>query len=198
MFDAIFFINLAESTDRLAQVSEELRTHDLLHIATRVDAIRVAHRGAEGCLLSHIKALRMGLDAGHDHFLVVEDDITFVRDPKSAVAAFLADHPTSDDWDLVMLAFGFETTTPHKPGVDRVHFAHGAAAYAVTRRFAKTLLAFWEGTTDRFNAGALRPQCDASWTELIPTAKWFCLQPRVGLQRPGFSIICGCYQNYGV
>jgi len=198
MFGAIYYINLDHRLDRKGQIESELEALSWTHLATRIPAVYTPDNGAKGCLLSHILALRTFLDTGLEHALILEDDITFVSDPKPQIAEFLTDHMDSASWDVVMLASGIYGDAPYKPYAIKVLSAQTASAYAVTRSFAEKLLLFWESTVSRFETGTPHPECDMSWKELQPGFNWFCLVPKPCIQRPGYSDIQKRYENYGV
>jgi glycosyl transferase family 25 len=86
-FDHVYVVNLADRTDRLAQIAVELHRigtgFDDPRV-TRFEAIRPADAGgfrsigARGCFLSQLEVLRDALSAGHRRILLFEDDLDFV------------------------------------------------------------------------------------------------------------------------
>jgi glycosyl transferase, family 25 len=86
-FDQIYVVNLAERTDRLAEMAKELERIGTSFDDPRVrrfEAIRPADPGgfrsigARGCFLSQLEVLRIALRAGHRRILLFEDDLDFV------------------------------------------------------------------------------------------------------------------------
>ena len=194
--DTVYYINLSHRTDRRAQVEAELSK--LSWTATRIEADYVPERGALGCARSQIKALRTFLESKFNTALVLEDDIVFTLDPKAQLEQFFHDHPTEDDWDILMLASNMLNWQEYKPYALRVIDAQTASAYVVTRRFAAILLDHWLACLPRFDNRSLGwPECDMSWKELMPHHKWFSLQPRPAMQKPGYSDIEKKLVDYG-
>jgi glycosyl transferase family 25 len=88
-FDHIYVVNLADRTDRLAEMAGELERIGTSFDDPRVrrfEAIRPADPGgfrsigARGCFLSQLEVLRDALRTGHRRILLFEDDLDFVPD----------------------------------------------------------------------------------------------------------------------
>ena len=108
IFTHIYVINLPERTDRRREVEQQLNRFGLSldHPAvTLVPASRPADRGefpnvgARGCFESHLITLRAALDAGHQHFLILEDDADFSDDLDSRLDA-LSEAAQGLDWGI--------------------------------------------------------------------------------------------------
>jgi len=199
MFGAVFYINLDHRVDRKSQIEAEMETLNWTHLTTRIPAVYTPENGAKGCLLSHILALQTFLATGLEHALILEDDITFVTNPKVHVEEFLDEHKDSSSWDVLMLASATYAQAPYKSYAIKVLSAQTTSAYAVTRPFAAKLLQFWESTIPRFEDRLLGfPECDMSWKELQPCSNWFCIHPKLAVQRPGYSDIQKRFEDYGV
>jgi glycosyl transferase family 25 len=70
----LFYINLADRTDRRERVEEQLRPVNYpQHLVHRIDAIR-KNNGAIGCGLSHIRALETIQQMDIPYGMVLEDD----------------------------------------------------------------------------------------------------------------------------
>ncbi len=84
--DAVYCINLARRTDRLAKFEELWKSYNLHYeLFEAVDGNKLVfpenlkqdqfhNVGSVGCNLSHIKVLEEALEAGHKKILVLEDD----------------------------------------------------------------------------------------------------------------------------
>ena len=203
--DLTYVINLEARPDRLEQVRAELQT--LGWSWERVNAVHAPLRGALGCALSHSVALRRFLASPPTarHALVLEDDVTFTRDPRPDMARFLTDYAgkgDSEEWDVLMLASNTvqEVGAPQEY-LTRILDAQTTSAYAVSRRFAPTLLArFDQSARALMWSTTVEPQfcCDIAWKSLQPQSSWFCLAPKAAIQRPGYSDIEGRVTNYNV
>ena len=192
---AVFFINLAHRRDRLAEIETVLDKVQWLEGSSRVDAVLDSEKGAVGCLKSHIKALQTFLETP-DHIqyaVILEDDCEFINDPRPGMQQFLADHGPIG-WDVLMLASNTVREEPYMPYATRVFESQTCAGYAVTKHFAKKLLAHWEKSL--FAKPFL--ECDQSWKQLQIQNRWFCLLPKPGRQRPSFSDIEQRRVEYGV
>jgi len=86
-FDKIYVVNLADRTDRLAEMIGELARIGTSFDDPRIrrfEAIRPVDPGgfrsigARGCFLSQLEVLRDALRAGHNRILLFEDDLDFV------------------------------------------------------------------------------------------------------------------------
>lgn len=196
--DATYYVNLAHRADRRTQLEAQLA--QLGWPAERVDAIHVPQRGALGCAMSHAVALRRFIASSARHALVLEDDVVFTRDPRPAVARFLADHAEAG-WDVLMLASNTVAEAPvaGRDYVTRILNAQTTSAYAVSREFAPELLACFERSAIALQSEHAHAHCcDIMWKALQPGSRWYCLRPKVAMQRPGFSDIEGRVTCYNV
>jgi hypothetical protein len=107
-FTHIYVINLPERTDRRREVEEQLNRFGLSleHPAVSlVPASRPADRGefpnigARGCFESHLITLRAAQDAGHENFLILEDDADFSDDFESRAEA-VSEAAQRVEWDI--------------------------------------------------------------------------------------------------
>ena len=204
-FDLMLYINLDSRGDKRAAVEAELAA--VGWSGRRVTAVHKAP-GELGCALSHIAALQLLLDhPSARHALVLEDDFMFVRDPRADVARFL-DRFGADGWDVLMLSSNTRLEQPHGDVdfVTRILEAQTTSGYAVTRAFAPALLASFNRSAElladvslRHADGAVQTEhcIDQQWKRLQPLARWFCLAPRAGAQRPGLSDITGLVVDHG-
>ena len=204
-FGLILYINLDSRADKRTAVEAELAA--VGWPGRRIAAIHKAP-GELGCALSHIAALQLLLDQpSARHALVLEDDFVFMRDPRADVARFL-DRFGADDWDVLMLSSNTQLEQPHGDAdyITRILEAQTTSGYAVTRAFAPALLASFNRSAElladarlRHADGAVQTEhcIDQQWKVLQPLARWFCLAPRAGAQRPGLSDITGLVVDHG-
>jgi FkbM family methyltransferase len=204
-FDLILYINLDSRVDKRAEIEAELAK-----VGWSGRRLPAVHRvpGELGCALSHAAAMQLLLDhPSARHALILEDDFGFVRDPSADVARFLSRFD-ADGWDVLMLASNTRKEQPHGDAdyVTRILEAQTTSGYAVTRAFAPTLLrsfnesaALLADERNRHYDGAVRTEhcIDQHWKRLQPDARWFCLAPRAGVQRPGLSDITGLVVDHG-
>lgn len=110
-FDRVVCINLARRADRWQEFQSRIPTDFPFGKIERYDAIDgkltppphwwMGGSGAWGCYRSHMRILEECLHAGHDSYLVFEDDATFVEGFAKQVADYFAALPA--DWGLVYL-----------------------------------------------------------------------------------------------
>lgn len=141
--DALFplqvCINLDRRPDRWGRVRERFARHGLGRVA-RFPAVDGAGleppagwqhpRGAFGCLLSHLEAVRRARREGVPQVLILEDDVVFHPDLHARFAAGLEELP--DDWD--MLYFGaLHDREPERvsPRLARLTRSYSTFAYAL-------------------------------------------------------------------
>jgi hypothetical protein len=198
-FDHVFYINLDHRTDRKRMIEAELGSVHWLNKTTRIPAVPWPALGALGCIRSHISAMKAFLaDPSLRHALFMEDDITFLYDPRVNVTRFLKEHGDSG-WDVLMLASNTNEEAPYREYATRILDAQTASAYAVTREFAPKLLElFEEGERGLAVAYADELVTDQIWKRIQRGSRWYCLKPRVGIQRPSYSDIEKKAVDYGV
>ncbi len=157
-FERVSIINLAERTDRRAEILVELRNAGLEPDGGRIEffpAIRVAdaagfpNPGYHGCFLSHLGVLKQAQARGAANVLVFEDDAMisarFKADEESLVA-----YLQSVDWGIVYFGHGLEgfadrptVLKPHRPGAPLAHF------YAVNAKYMGRLIDLMEKMLQR-------------------------------------------------
>jgi GR25 family glycosyltransferase involved in LPS biosynthesis len=109
-----FVINLADRTDRRREMEAQLRRvgwEAIFQPATRPDtADGFPSVGARGCFLSHLATLNRGLGT-RGHVLIMEDDLSFVKDFPRLWNAAIEDLETKN-WSIFYA--GHTLTTEHE------------------------------------------------------------------------------------
>jgi glycosyl transferase family 25 len=189
-----FYINLDRRTDRRAEIESELASKGI--VAERFPAIEFKPP-AIGCTLSHISVLTLARDRCYESVMIFEDDFQFLVD-KPEWDDLIAKLPPS--YDVVMLSYNIERSTPHDDTFLRTQSVHTASGYIVHSRFYETLI------TRLYDGAQLFIQSphldwlyinDQYWKALQPDAEWFAYKVRIGQQRPGFSDLSQRYVDYG-
>jgi len=152
-FDRAFIINLAERTDRRAEMMLELEKADLTPEPGRVEffpAVRVSeaagfpNAGYHGCFRSHMGVLQRARDADAKNVLVMEDDLAiaprFHQDEADLIGQLEKMH-----WGIVYFGHMLEgpadrptTLRPFHEGVQLAHF------YAVNGPYIARFADFFE------------------------------------------------------
>jgi GR25 family glycosyltransferase involved in LPS biosynthesis len=100
-------------------------------------------RGAYGCALSHLDAVRAARDAGCESVLIFEDDLELAPDFAGRLPGFLAAVP--EDWAAIYLgATHAEDPRPVVPGVVRLTESYGTWAYALRNTHFDEFIALLE------------------------------------------------------
>lgn len=178
------YINLDRRVDRRTQFEEDCRRMDL--VVERFSAIEHAVP-ALGATRSHLEVLKLARDRGYESILVFEDDIEFFLS-RSEMDTMLASLP--EDYDVVMMDYYLNASTPYNDLVVRVTDAQSASCYLVHSRFYDRLIANLEEAVRLYEAN---PHChwlyivDQYWKHLQPVSNWYALRSRLGRQRPGYS-----------
>jgi glycosyl transferase family 25 len=193
----IVYINLDRRTDRREQIESELQRMGLS--GERFAAIEHAS-GIVGCGMSHLAVLERARTAGWESVLILEDDFQFIVDKATferQMAAFLE---SGLPYDVIMLSYHQGKQEPFNEVVSKALETQTTAGYLVHRRFYDTLIDTWrEGLSKLVETGEHWTYAlDQYWKKLQPGAQWFCLIPRIGCQRPGYSDLAGRHVDYGL
>ena len=189
------YINLDHRTDRRAEMEEELAKIGLS--GERFPAIE-RKPGALGCGLSHLAILRRAKEEGWPNVLILEDDFTFLVDGPMFDQELKAVFDPKISYDVIMLAYGSNHSTPFTHTLSRVTNAQTTSGYLVHSRFYDTLIHTWTHATTNMEATGDEHTnaIDMAWKHHQPRTEWFCFSRRIGLQRPGFSDIVGSFVTY--
>lgn len=171
---------------------------------TRIPATHMPKRGALGCSLSHIKALETFLESTHSECCILEDDFIFVLGQWQVASLFKT--LLTVPYDVCLLAANVLRSEPTEHAfLRKVDDAQTTAGYCVSKAYARTLLAnFKEGAAklkEGFETdGKKEPRfcLDIFWKSLQPTAKWYVVNPKMGIQRESYSDIEERSVRYGV
>ena len=190
------YINLTRRTDRKAEFEEELRRMDIR--AQRFPAIE-AKPGMIGCHSSHLAVLKMARSMGWENVLVFEDDYQFVVDKETLNRELQRFFDLKIPYDVLMLAYNLNKSEDCNEVVGYARDVQNAAGYIVHKRFYDTLIANLEEALPLLKETLahwkyLNDQC---WKTLQPTAEWFYLKTRCGIQRPSYSDLAERHMDYG-
>jgi hypothetical protein len=192
----IVYINLDRRADRRAEMETELARLGLS--AVRFSAIE-RKPGALGCGLSHLAVLQKAKEEKWPNVLILEDDFTFLVDRPTFDRELHSFFDMKIPYDVLMLSYGLRRSSPFNTVVCKTLEAQTTSGYLVHHRFYDALIDVWTRattameTTGNEHANAI----DQAWKVLQPSSEWFCLNHRIGKQRPGFSDIEGQYVDYG-
>lgn len=199
----IYYINLDKRQDRNKEFLGEMARLNIVNF-TRIPATHMPKRGALGCSLSHIKALETFLESTHSECCILEDDFIFVLGQWQVASLFKT--LLTVPYDVCLLAANVLRSEPTEHAfLRKVDDAQTTAGYCVSKAYARTLLAnFKEGAAklkEGFETdGKKEPRfcLDIFWKSLQPTAKWYVVNPKMGIQRESYSDIEERSVRYGV
>jgi glycosyl transferase family 25 len=198
----IVYINLDRRTDRREQVEGEL--HRMGVSGERFAAID-RRPGIVGCGLSHLAVLERAEAEGWENVLVLEDDFQFVVDKETVQKNLSRFFESGIPYDILMLSYNLQKKHPEQPEPPLNEFLTRAldvqttSGYLIHRRFYAPLRTLWkENLPPLIETGQhWNYALDQSWKQLQPTAQWFCMNPRIGMQRASYSDIGDQFVYYG-
>lgn len=205
LFDMIYIINLPERRDRKAQMEQQLARVglDLDHAKVTLfpackpsEAGEFPTIGTRGCFESYLAIFNDVQKAGHDRFLVIEDDANLARDFEVMMPeaeAYLA----SREWDI-MYGYSTELDPVAEPGPLRLvdpdvgvrctHFV------SFNRKAVQQALPYLQGIYERPmndpRGGAMHVDGAFSWFRAAhPDLVTYAAKESLAIQRPSLSNI---------
>ncbi|SHG77185.1 hypothetical protein [Cognatishimia maritima] len=205
LFDMIYVLNLPERRDRRMQMAQQLARVGLSLEHPKItlfpackprEAGEFPTIGTRGCFESYLAILTDALAAGHDRFLVIEDDADFARGFEAQMpeaAAFLS----GKNWGLV---YGYSTElepvdapgplrfVDPEVGVRCTHFV------AFSGDAARQALPYLQGIYGRPmndpNGGAMHLDGALTWFRAAhPDVVTYAAKDSLAIQRPSLSDI---------
>ena len=193
----VFYINLAERSDRKAQVEQQLNLVSLTQF-NRFNAIKLLN-GALGCSMSHLKCLQLAKERNLDHILIVEDDIIFLN-PGIFIGQLNKFLQNNKEWDVLLIA---GNNVPPYRVVDetcvQVSWCQTTTGYLIRKQYYDTLI---NNMKEGINMLIREPKnkimyaIDKYWLSLQNRDTWLLLVPLTVSQREGYSNIENCVTNF--
>ena len=207
----IFYINLKHRYDRKNNLINEFKQigieSEQLH---RIEAYFTPENGAVGCLISHIKAIRVAIkectNNNINNVLICEDDIRFVDDREtlfSKLTNFFDDPIFKVSFNVLFIACNVNNMTKtHNKAINRIIDGQTASAYIVNRNYLSKLLDLYEITLQTYyksNKKWISEFCnDQCWKVLQKTDNWYGFNNFSAIQGISYSDIEKKIVNYGV
>lgn len=198
--DHIFYINLDRRTDRREEMDNELARFELN--AERFSTIEYPPpMGILGCGKSHLQVIKMAKERGYKNVLILEDDFVFVVDRPVFDKTIGRLFEESVDFDVCFLSYNLLREQPSDvPFLKRALESSTASAYIVNAKYYDTMIGLYEWAMPLLESTRqhwiyANDQC---WAQLQKSDKWYCLEPRLGIQRPGFSDNSNQFMDHGV
>ncbi len=197
--DEIVFINLADSTQRKAQIEDEIQ--EIIEpniIVKRFEAIR-KEEGALGCGLSHLQVILYAA-LSHKNVLILEDDFQF-NDSRQDIIAKLGHVQESfpqSRWDVIVFGQYTKAWSNVSNGVMRLLESTTTSGYLVNKDYAETLYrALLEHMVPLLDKTPFEHEdhIDQFQLGLQQQHVWVGFQNAIGKQRPVHSIIGNVFSN---
>lgn len=183
----------------LTQLASWRRLGDVYHL-------RAVWRpnGAEGCMQSHIAALKFAMHSGK-HTLVVEDDfdVACSDDEWEAAQRLLVDTVGPGRWDMFIAAL-FAHDWARVAGASplmRIFRTTTTGGYIVNRSYARVLHDLWSDVHADVSRYRDRPwnvgvtEIDQNWATLSRVDRWYSTARPCGYQRPSVTTIAGGFAD---
>ena len=178
----IFVINLTKRKDRLDQVSEMLKGYDW----ERIEAIETA-KGYYGCVLSHIKALKVAKERDLPEVIIMEDDFHFVGDGKFYYPPECA---------VCLYSCKLNKKQEYNDNFYRVLDGRHTDFYLVKKHYYDKLIkTFTESLMNLLNDYDHKNYLDVYWLKNQKKHLFLCPHIRLGYQREGYSDIVNEEKN---
>lgn len=187
--DNIFYINLDKRDDRRVEMEDELKKMNL--VAERFSAIEYPPpNGIVGCGKSHLSVIKLAKERGYKNVLILEDDFVFIVDKPKFDEALTKLFDSELKFDVCFISYNLlEEEESGISFLKRVKFSNTASGYIVNSHYYDAIINLYE-----WSVPLLESTCqhwiyanDQVWRELQEKDKWYCLVPRLGVQRDGFS-----------
>lgn len=187
--DKVAFINLDNRKDRLKKILDEFEPIFSSKKINRISAIK--HDIPEiGCLMSHIKTLKYGMDNNFKNLLILEDDAIWNDKYDESVELFKYLYNKNPNFDVILLG----GTSSKYDNNYKLENSYSTASYLVNGHYYKTLLDLWENSLKNWDSH--KTQCDVSWHKLMLKDNWFIVKPCLIIQSPSYSDILKINVDY--
>ena len=195
----VFYINLKRREDRKKEMEEQLKKYGIP--AERFEAIDRPEptKGIVGCTQSHMEVLKLAKKRNYQNVFILEDDFEFNVEPAKLMKQLYQLKSNNIRFDVCMLGYKLEKGEDTKyEFLKRAYKTQSASAYLIRREFYQKIIDLYEwaipmleSTGEHWNYAN-----DQVWNRLKPEALWYCIHPRVGKQRDGYSDNSEIYTIY--
>jgi glycosyl transferase family 25 len=194
--DRIFYINLNRRQDRREQMETQLKEYNIN--VERFEAIEHTD-GIVGCTKSHLEVLKLAKKRNYQTILILEDDFEFQLSPDHLREQINKLFLMNVKFDVCMLGYKLINGEFTKyPFLKKAIEAQSASAYIVTNPFYQKIIDLYEEaiplletTGEHWNYAN-----DQVWKKIQPMTNWYCIEPRAGKQRNGYSDNAESYIEY--
>lgn len=193
----VMYINLDRRIDRRAEIEFELANYGI--DGERFPAIH-NNSGIIGCGMSHLEVLERARREGWENVLILEDDFTFVVSKEEFNEELRKFFDMKIPYDVLMISYYLLKSAPYNDTICRTLEAQTASGYIIHSRFYDTIIQNLKEGLEQLIATNHHwiYANDQYWKSLQPKSEWFCLNRRIGIQRPGYSDLMGRVVAYNI
>lgn len=197
--DAFIYINLDKRIDRREEILGEFKKIGIPEEKIyRISGVECAF-GALGCTLAHINALKFAHEKGFKHFIIFEDDFTFVVNAEIFNKNLEDFFNLNLDYNVAMLGYNIQKSEPFNEIVGYAREAQTASCYLVNGGYTDTLKnCLSEGARYLASTGKHWLYINDQYWKKLQHEGWYYFMTRIGIQRAGFSDCAGAFRDYGV
>lgn len=198
-FEHIFFINLERRKDRLLEITNELKKHNITaELVTGIDGStldikemisedgQIVSKGDIGCTLSHLKVVKLAKERGYKNYFVFEDDAELIINFNEVLDTYMKYVP--NDWDF--LYFGGN----HMGGLQSVNLC----VSKIFKTFTTHAFGVKETVYDAMIEvlGRENDKVDIGIASLHSKFNSYVFRPHIAFQRASYSDILNKYTDY--
>ena len=197
-YSNLYYINLEKRKDRKKHIEEQLKKIDYpKNKINRIDAINNKD-GLTGCGLSHIKALKEGLNQNDEYIIILEDDFEWIHN-KEKTLDILKNAVNNKDWNVILLSCNGNSKKYNKY-LNKVIDCQTASGYIIKKSYIPILLKLWKENINirlKYNINknnsykqynSHNTALDICWKKL-QNNNWFLTNPILGKQMKSYSDI---------
>lgn len=196
--DKIIYVNLDKRSDRLEEISNELKRYKLYDKAKRFSAI-YHPSGTVGCGKSHLNILKMAKEKKYKNILILEDDFYFVVSKDEFESNLRLFFENVKKFDVCMFSYNLKKSDPCEYSfLLKVVEGQTSSGYLVNENYYDSLINLYEEAIPLLESTGIHwiYANDQIWKKLQIIDTWYCFRNRLGKQRDGFSDISQTYTNY--
>jgi GR25 family glycosyltransferase involved in LPS biosynthesis len=203
--DSFYFINLDKRTDRLEEISGELRKMEIPPEKVMRVAAYEHNFGILGNVISHIFIIKHFIQSGKDRCLIMEDDFQFTETKEKTNEILTKIFNSKYEIDCLMLAGNSNSVLMNLEcdgALQKVFWASCTVGYCITKEYAPLLLHnFQEGAAKlekwitAFNETETSFTLDFYWIHEQVRSQYYFTVPKLGRQSGSASDITSSYKQ---
>lgn len=176
----VLYINLDKRIDRRKHIENQF---DDFKNVERIEAINTCDtNGYYGCVLSHLKALKLAKQKGYYEVLICEDDFEWIDKTKFQYPIY--------DFDICMLDCDVVHSKDIFRDYKRVTWGLRSGGYIIKQHYYDTLIECFTESYEKLKKNLIRDNYhDVYWQVLQKRDNFIIQYPKIGKQIEGYSDI---------